>query len=772
MSPSPRPPTRHAPTSDALERVLEIFERAEGLRENITHRETIPARPARFADWPEGIPPDLIEVLRRRGIERPYTHQAAAIEHALAGRHVVTTTSTASGKTLCYTVPILSTLMANPRARALMLFPTKALSQDQRHGLTSLAEDLGVGLKIHTYDGDTPPHVRRTIRSAGHIVLTNPDMLHTGILPHHTLWIQLFENLRYVVIDEVHSLRGVFGSHVANVVRRLRRICRFHGSDPVFLCSSATIENPVELTERITGHRPEHVDDDGAPRGEKTLIFYNPPVINEAIGMRRSVINETRRLASRFLARGLQTIVFARSRIRVEILTTYLRRAMTRLRRNPALVEGYRGGYLPNERRRIERSIREGETLCVVSTNALELGIDIGQLRVALMAGYPGTIASTWQQGGRAGRTSESSAVILVASSSPLDQYIIQHPEFFLRAAPEAGIVNPDNLLILLSHLQCAAFELPIADGEMFGSTHPRELLEHLQDEGTLRHTGGRWHWSSDAYPAEDVSLRTANPDNFTVVNLAANSELLAQVDYDSAPELIHEHAIYMHQGETYHIERLDWEDRTAHARPIETDHYTDAVAKTDVRVLHLDEEQAWREDSQTGPQRRFGTVEVVTVVPKYKKVKFETHENVGFGPITLPPLEKQTEAVWWVWPSGVRAELEREGLDLGTALNALAHLLRTIVPVRAMCDPSDFGVMPMVASPFDGGPALYLWDQIPGGIGIARRCFSIDESLLSEARHLAETCECKSGCPACTGPELEMGDRPREAVARLLRGM
>lgn len=767
------PTAQSAP--DALDRVLAIFERSPALRANITHWHTIPAREARWADWPAGVPEPLIEALRRRGIERPYTHQAQAIAHALAGRHVVVTTTTASGKSLCYTVPILATLLADPRARALMLFPTKALSQDQCHALTTLAEDLGAGLKIHTYDGDTPPSARRTLRQAGHIILTNPDMLHAGILPHHTLWLSLFENLRFVVVDEIHALRGVFGSHVANVLRRLRRICRFHGSDPVFLCSSATIENPVELAALLTGHRPVAVDDNGAPSGERTLIFYNPPVIDAQLGLRRSVLNETRRLATRFMAQGLQTIIFARSRMRVEILTTYLRRAMERLRRDPARVEAYRSGILPHERRRIERSIRAGETQCVVSTNALELGIDIGQLRVALLAGYPGTIASTWQQGGRAGRTRESAAVVLVASSSPLDQYIIQHPEFFLGRPPEAGIINPDNLLILLSHLKCAAFELPLHDGEVFGATHPRELLEHLAEQGLLRHTGGRWHYTDDAYPAEEVSLRSANPENFVVLNLADGNRLLAEVDYDSAPMLIHEHAVYIHQGETYHIERLDWEDRTAYARPLATDHYTDAVDKVDIRVLHLDESQpiSGRDAPQPLPTapatRNFGNVEVVTVVTKYKKVKFETHENVGYGPVTLPPLLKQTEAVWWTWTPAVRAALERERLDIGTALGALAHLLRNIVPVRAMCDPLDIGVLPMAMSPFDKAPALYLWDQVPGGIGLARRCFMIDEELFAAAKHLAEHCPCASGCPACTGPELEMGDRPREAALRLI---
>jgi DEAD/DEAH box helicase domain-containing protein len=602
-------------------------------------------------------------------------------------------------------------------------------------------------------------------------------MLHAGILPHHTLWRGLFENLRYIVIDEVHALRGIYGSHVATVLRRLRRICEFHGSNPTFLCSSATIRNPVELTEALTGHRPALVEDDGAPRGEKTLVFYNPPVINEAIGLRRSVLNETRRLASRFVAAGLQTIVFARSRIRVEILTTYLRRAMERMRRNPDIVEAYRGGILPHERRRIEAAIRDGETRCVVSTNALELGIDIGQLRVAILAGYPGTIASTWQQGGRAGRTSESAAMILVASSAPLDQYIIQNPKFFLEASPEAGIINPDNLLILLSHLTCAAFELPILDSEKFGSAHPRELLQHLADDGTLRHTGGRWHYATDVYPAEDVSLRAANPDNFVVLNMADGNRLLAEVDYDSAPELIHEHAIYLHQTQPYHIERLDWEDRTAFARPIDSDHYTDAVAKTDVKVLHVDLEEPRSSDPESTSQpvnestslRRFGTVRVETVVPKYKKVKFETHESVGFGPINLPPLEKQTAAVWWVWPKDTRQRLERNRLDVGTALGALAHLLQNVVPVRVMCDPLDFRAQPMVVSPFDEAPALYLWDHVPGGIGIARRCFAIDDELFTAARELARDCRCERGCPACTGPELEMGDRPRAAALRLL---
>ena len=503
-----------------VETILESFQNDPEFRSNITFWKTMPAQNPIYGDWPEAFSPELKSLLETRGIEHLYSHQAEAVSRVLQGENTIVVTPTASGKTLCYNLPVIHHLTKiNPEARALYLFPTKALSQDQMLELLEITTGLGAKIKVHTFDGDTPASARRTIRNSGHIVVTNPDMMHSGILPHHTLWIRLFENLKYIVVDEVHHYRGIFGSHLANLMRRLRRICRFYGSNPQFICCSATIANPRDLAEKLFDVNFSLIDNNGAPRGEKHFLFYNPPVINEELGIRKSVVNEAVRIATRFLLSNIQTIVFGRSRLRVEILTTYLKRAMEREKKDPERIRGYRGGYLPNERRDIEEGTRSGKYLGVVSTNALELGIDIGQLKAAVLAGYPGTIASTWQQGGRAGRSEGTSVVVLVANSSPLDQFIIQNPRYFFGSNPESGLINPDNLAILASHIKCGAFELPYEDDERFGDVEIEGLLRYLEEERVVRHTGDKWFYTSAAYPAEEVSLRSASSENFVILN-------------------------------------------------------------------------------------------------------------------------------------------------------------------------------------------------------------------------------------------------------------
>ena len=757
-----------------VESVLESFRQDPSFRQNITFWHTIPPQPAKYGDYPPDFSPRLREILAKRGIERLYTHQAQAIAHVLAEKNVIVVTPTASGKTLCYNLPVLHHLSEKqPEARALYLFPTKALSQDQLEELHDLSTGLGQEIKVHTFDGDTPQSARRAIRSSGHIVVTNPDMLHTGILPHHTLWIRLFENLKYVVVDEVHYYRGVFGSHLANLVRRLKRICRFYGTDPQFICCSATIANPVELAERLFGTKFELVDQNGAPRGEKHFIFYNPPVVNEELGIRKSVINEASRIAGNFLLNQVQTIVFGRSRMRVEILTTYLKRIMERQKKNPDLVKGYRGGYLPNERRDIEEGTRSGRYLGVVSTNALELGIDIGRLKAAVLAGYPGSIASTWQQGGRAGRTQETSVVVLVASSAPLDQFIIQHPRYFFGTTPESGLVNPDNLAILASHLKCGAFELPIGEEESFGGVELEGVLQYLEEEQVLRHTSGKWFFTSAAYPAEEISLRSATSENFVILNTSDNNRVLGEVDYHSASMLIHEQAIYLHQSEAFVIDRLDWDGRTAYAREVEVDYYTDAVEESDIKVLTQDlasRIDSERTDHVACAHRVFGDVVVSTVVPKYKKVRFETHENVGFGTIHLPQLDKQTESYWLEISEPLHQKLVEQRVDVGGGLRALATALCNVVPVFVLCDPRDIRSAPMVRAPFSGLPTIYLYDVYPGGIGIARRIFDIDQKMFDSAQDLLEGCHCHKGCPSCAGPPLEIGDRGKTSALEILK--
>src|SRR4051794_19409009 len=556
----------------------------------VTAAHRLPAVAAEFGPYPEGTDPRLRAALAARGVEQLYTHQAEAFAHVAAGRNVVTITPTASGKTLCYNAPVLDSILQDHATRALYLFPTKALAQDQLAELHALSElvsaDSGAPIGVFTYDGDTPSDARRSIRGKAHVVLTNPDMLHSGILPHHPRWAKLFENLRFVIVDELHAYRGVFGSHLANILRRLQRICRHYGSDPIFICSSATIANPRELAEGLTGRPFELVEKNGAPRGEKFFLFVNPPVVNAQLGIRRSYLAEARRVALEFLRHNLQIILFAQSRLAVEILTTYLKDAFHGPPGSADVIRGYRGGSLPNRRREIERGLREGLVRAVVSTNALELGIDIGALDVSVMAGYPGTIAATWQRAGRAGRRTTRSAAVLVASSAPIDQFIVRNPSYFFDGTPEHALINPDNLHILLDHVKCAAFELPFTDDERFGGQHLPDILGVLGEEGFVHHADGQWNWTSESYPADAVSLRSVSSDNFVVVDITHGERVIGETDFTSGPSTLHEKAIYIVEGALFQVERLDFDGRKAFVRSVECDYYTDAIVYTKVTIL------------------------------------------------------------------------------------------------------------------------------------------------------------------------------------------
>lgn len=747
-----------------IEQILDLIRSDPDIVANITHWQKIPAQQAQYADYPPSIHPDLVRVLLNRGIQKLFTHQATAIDAILHNKNVVVVTPTASGKTLCYNIPVLNALIENPEARSLYLFPTKALSQDQLDELYGISSALNRNIKTYTFDGDTPASARKAIRSAGHIVVTNPDMLHQGILPHHTKWIKLFENLKYVVIDEIHHYRGVFGSHLANIIRRLKRVCKFYGSDPQFICCSATIGNPKELTEKLIEEPCELIDNNGAPRGEKHFILYNPPVVNYELGIRRSVVNETTKLAEKFLAAKIQTIVFARSRLRVEILVTYLKEIMQKLGRSARLIRGYRGGYLPLERREIERGLRSGEILGVVSTNALELGIDIGQLSVCLMAGYPGTITSSWQQAGRAGRRAETSVAILIASSTPIDQFIINHPEYFFGRSPETGIVDPNNLIILMSHLKCAAFELPFEDGERFGVDATHEMLSYLEEHGVLHHVGNRWHWTSEIYPAQEISLRSASPENFIIIDTTYQDRVIGEVDYFSAPMLIHEDAIYIHESRQYHVDKLDWERRKAYVREVDVDHYTDAQSKTDLKVLDVFESLPVK-----GGAKAHGEVSVTTVTVAYKKIKFHTHENIGMGNVHLPELEMHTTSYWLEFDQDIEKKLQMSQADLSDALKALANVLENVAPFFVMGDPSDLRTVPMIKAPFSKKATIYIYDAYPGGVGYSRKLFLAHDDLLQAAKKLIAECKCKSGCPSCVGPVLEVGEFGKHSALKLL---
>jgi DEAD/DEAH box helicase domain-containing protein len=748
-----------------LEQLLDYLKSQRRFMENVTNWQVLPAQEARYADYPPTVDERLQGALQQKGIQQLYTHQAEAYDHIQKGKNVVLVTPTASGKTLGYNLPVLNEILNDREARALYLFPTKALSQDQYSELHDLVTILDVEIRTYTFDGDTPVSARQAIRRAGHIVITNPDMLHQGILPHHTIWLKLFENLRFVVIDELHYYRGVFGSHLANVVRRLKRVARFYGSNPRFICCSATIANPGELAEKIVEEKFELVNRNGAPRGRKHFIFYNPPLVDKQLGIRRSVLKEVNRISRNFLETGVQSIVFARSRVRVEVLTRYLKEQARTLKVGEKRIRGYRGGYLPLERREIERGLRSGEILGVISTNALELGIDIGQLDVAILAGYPGSIASAWQQAGRSGRRSNTSVAIMIASSSPLDQYIINHPEYFFQKSPESGIVDPNNLLILMSHIKCAAFEIPFLKDEVFSPMATREILEYLAEKNVLRESGGKYHWMSEIYPAEEVSLRSASPDNVVIIDTTNEDRVIGETDLFSAPMLVHQEAIYMHESRQYHVDQLDWERKKAYVRQVDVDYYTDAITKTDIKVLSVDEEKEFNKLGLV-----YGEINVNSVTTGYKKIKLFTHENVGAGRVFLPELEMATNAAWLEFPENMAKNLSLEESELSSALQAIANVLRNIAPVYLMCDPSDIRALPMVRSPFSQKPTIYLYDNFPGGVGLSFKLFNDPLPALQGCLELVQNCRCESGCPSCVGPVLESGESGKRHAGQLLR--
>ncbi len=740
----------------SVQKVLEELEKNKGLQSNIIARFRLPQRKGSYESIPDFLDERLKGLLKKKNIDRVYSHQAQALEMVQAGRDIVVVTPTASGKTLCYNLPVLNSILKNQEVRALYLFPTKALAQDQVAELIRWSEDLGGWIKTYTYDGDTPAEVRRSIRMAGSIVVTNPDMLHSGILPHHTKWMRLFENLEYVVIDELHTYRGVFGSHVANVLRRLHRICEFYGSQPRIICTSATIANPGQHGEKLTGRDMVVIDENGSPQGPRELIFYNPPVVNAALGIRRSSLLEAQKLAKEFIKAGVQTIVFARSRLQTEILITYLRRIFNKVGQEGEKIRGYRGGYLPRQRREIERDLRQGKIKGVVSTNALELGIDIGTLSGAILTGYPGTIASTWQQVGRAGRGSSLSIAVIVASSSPLDQFIINNPSYFLERATESALINPDNLVILISHIKCAAFELPFQEGEEFGAHPLEEILEYLTEKNILRKVQDRWFWMSEQYPADDISLRSASADNFVIIDKTKNARVIGEVDRFSAQMLIHEGAIYIHESKQYHIDRLDYDQEKAYAREVEVDYYTDANMAVDLKVLDV-----FASDKREQVNRAYGEVMVAARATVYKKIKFYSHENVGWGDINLPQEEMHTLAYWLSLPA---CRVQGKDKDLiQSALMGTANLLQNIAPLELMCDPGDIRVLAQVKSPFTGEPTIYLYERYPGGVGFSEKLFDCHDRLLQQVKQVLRDCSCPRGCPSCVGPMEEVGEKGKD---------
>ena len=789
MTPSEALAPRSTTTLETVQQILGALVARYQRDEVLTSVRQIPAREAEFRPIPDWVTSALSEAYRAKGIQELYSHQAATAELVHGGKNVVVVTPTASGKTLCYNLPVLNAVLENPDTRALYLFPTKALAQDQLAELHDLAKRLDDCFGVFTYDGDTPSDARKAIRERGHVVLTNPDMLHSGILSHHTKWMRLFENLRYIVLDELHTYRGVFGSHLANVLRRLRRVAQFYGSNPQFICCSATIANPGELASHLIEREVEVVEENGAPAGEKVFVFYNPPMVNRILGIRRSYINEATRVAKELLARKLQTIVFANSRLHTEVLLTYLQQANPPKPGQPEPVRGYRGGYLPGERREIERGLREGRIRGVVTTNALELGIDIGSLDACVMAGYAGSIASTWQRAGRAGRRSGSSRAVFVASSAPLDQFIVQHPDYFFGSSPEHAHIQPDNLEILVNHLKCAAFELPLSPEERFGNVELPELCERLGKAGFLHRSGGNWHWVQEAYPADTISLRSVTSDNFVIIDTMGEGdgepEVIGEVDFSSALTTVHPKAIYIHQGQQYHVERLDFDKRKAYVKRVNVDYFTDAIRYTQVRVLEIA-----KEESIPGPAARaHGDVLVRSQVVGFKKIKFFTNENVGSGKLELPENEMHTTAFWVTLGHGLLGELSFTLSERQSGIFGLLYALGSMATLLLMCDRRDLGTAvgerpPSAASEINWEefaaphasetaaffePNLYLYDAYPGGIGFSEPLYRICDVLLTRTRELIAACSCQNGCPSCVGPAADKSERSKEVAQAIL---
>ncbi len=751
FEPEPRPAAAGVETIEEFRALLLALQDSRGRGEpELVHAESLPARPARYADLAEPLPRALAHVLDAQGILSLYSHQAQAIDLARAGKHVVVATGTASGKSLAYNIPVLERLLLEQPATALYLFPTKALAQDQLRGLHRFAagsQDLARALTTGTYDGDTPGSARRKLRETGNAILTNPDMLHQGILPYHARWGRFFSNLRYVVVDEVHTYRGIFGSHVANVLRRLRRIARHYGADPQFLCSSATLRNPQELAELLVGDDVSVVDQDGSPRGPKLFVFWNPRTYGPDSMERRSASVDAERILVALLKRGVQSIVFTKARVVAELIYRYARERLERESRGLAdLLSPYRGGYLPEERRAIERRLFEGDLRGVISTNALELGIDVGTLDASILVGFPNTIASTWQQAGRSGRKLKPSLAVVVAYEDPVDQYLMRHPRYFFGQSPESAVLDPENPYVLASQLSCAAYELPLSeeDEAIFGSRAPA-IAAILEEEGSFKSLDGLRYWSSSEYPAGSVNLRTISDDTFTILDQTRENAVLGTVDSISAPELVYPEAIYLHEGDTYFVRELDLKQKIAYVEPREVDYYTQPVLDTHLKLNETRESKKFG-DETVG----LGPAAVSWATVAMKKIRFRSLDAIGYHPLDLPRQTLDTVALWIQPSEGTRNQVKIAGLNPREGMSGLRNLLITVLPLHVMCDRPDIGGI--LDSANLGEPAIFMYDRYPGGLGYAERGYAIVGELLSAALRLVEDCPCELGCPSCVG--------------------
>ena len=739
----------------------------------MVHIEHIPPREAECAGLDEPLVASLQDCLGEHGISSLYTHQAEAVNNIRQGRNVIVTTSSASGKSLCYNIAVLETLLNEPDSRALYLFPTKALAQDQLRVLRELfSPTLLKAEQFATFDGDTPQAERAEIRRQARIILSNPDMLHVGILPNHRNWSRLLRSLRYVVIDEAHIYRGVFGSHVAGVMRRLRRLCQLYGSNPRFICCSATIANPGEHAERLTSLPFTVVDNDGSPHGGKDFVFWEPPIIDKAKSVRRSANSEATNLFTELVNQDIRTLTFARTRRLTELIYTYSRDKLSEI--DPFLasrIKAYRAGYLPQERRQIEKELFSGQLKGVVATVALELGIDIGDLDATVLTGYPGSIASTWQQAGRSGRGREGSISFLIGLDNPLDQYFMHHPESFFHKSFENALVNPDNHYILRAHLLCAAWELPLSseDEKFFGSLFAQERDE-LEKESLLRERKQKWYLSPTiSYPAQAINIRSTSGVNYTVIDTASGS-LLETVEASVAFFQIHPGAIYLHQGETYLITELDLAGHTAYAVPTDANYYTQTKEIEDLRITKL-----IRSRSCGSVKAYLGEVEVTNNVVGFKKKAQYTEEVIGEEPLDLPPIRFPTVALWFDLPSEAVARVDKAQLDFAGGLHAAEHAAIAMLPLFTLCDRNDIGGVSTPLHPDTGRAQIFIYDAYPGGIGIAEKGFELVEKLWQATLDAITACPCQEGCPSCIqSPKCGNNNKPldKKAAQILLEGL
>lgn len=733
------------------QKFLEYLRTRPTYREQAVHIERLEGHEAEYADLEPALPAPLQNALGARGITRLYSHQVECVQKLRQGKNVAVVTSTASGKSLCYHLPAIENLLADPSSKALYIYPTKALAQDQLRGLLRFQEAAPeIPLVAGAYDGDTPPDTRKKLRERGNIILTNPDMLHQGILPKHPGWAPFLANLKYVVIDEIHSYRGVFGSNVANVIRRLRRICRQYGADPQFICCSATIANPGELCERITGLPVEVVDHNGAPRGPRSFVLWNPPNVDITGTERRSSNHEAAELLCELVRARHATIAFGRARIVAELLFRYSQEILQRT--SPSLaraIRPYRGGYLPAERREIERMLFEGELLGVTSTNALELGIDIGALEACIIVGYPGTIASTWQQAGRAGRGQDEAVVFFVAHNAPIDQYLTQNPRYFFGRNPENAVVDPSNPHVLLGHLRAAAFERPLAQGEVeeFGEYAPA-LMEILAEDRQIQWDGRAWRWTGSGFPATQVNLRNMSDNTFTIVDTTSGNRVIGSLDEPSAYQQVYEQAIYIHEGETYFVRRMDTVQRVAYVEKADVDYYTQSITEVRINIEEKLEETGWGESKLC-----HGDVHVTVKPYMFRKIKFGSRDSIGYGKIDLEPQVMETVATWLMPSKSALAQVREFGRDPMEGLLGIANVLVEVLPLFSMCDTSDIGSVVDMGN--TGYPTVFVYDKYPGGLGFARRAYDSIEAVLQTCRDLIAGCTCRGGCPSCVGSPI-----------------